>query len=46
MTLTTTLFKVELLGECRSAEREVAGSNPSQTNTLGLHITKKKMLPL
>ena len=24
------------LGECRSAEREVTGSNPSQTNTQGL----------
>ena len=45
MTLTTTLL-AQLLGECRSAEQEVAGSNPSQTNTLGLHITNKKMLPL
>ena len=45
MTLTTTLL-VQLLGECQFAEWEVAGSNPSQTNTLGLHITKKKMLPL
>ena len=45
MTLTTTLL-VQLLGECRSAEWKVAGSNPSQNNTQGLHITKKKMLPL
>lgn len=45
MTFTTTLL-AQILGECRSAEREIAGSNRSQTNTLGLHITKKKMLPL
>ena len=34
------------LGECQSAEREVAGSNPGRTNTQGLQITEKKVLPL
>ena len=34
------------LGERRSAEREVAGSNPGRTNTQGLQITEKKVLPL
>ena len=34
------------LGERRSAEREVAGSNPARTNTQGLKITEKKVLPL
>ena len=32
------------LGERRSAEREVTGSNPGQTNTQGLQITEKKVL--
>ena len=43
MTLTITLL-AQLLGECRSAER--CRFNPSQTNTLGLYIAKKKMLRL
>ena len=34
------------LGECQSAEREVMGSNRGQTNTQGLQITEKKVLPL
>ena len=34
------------LGERQSAEREVAGSNPGRTNTHGLKITEKKVLPL
>ena len=34
------------LGERRSAEREVAGSDPGRTNTQGLKITEKKVLPL
>ena len=34
------------LGERRSAEREVVGSNPGQTNTQGLKITEEKVLPL
>ena len=34
------------LGERRSAEREVVGSNPGRTNTQGLLITEKKVLPL
>ena len=34
------------LGECRSTEREVTGSNPGRTNTQGLQITEKKVLPL
>jgi len=34
------------LGGRRSAEREVAGSNPDQTNTQGLLITEKRVLPL
>ena len=34
------------LGERRSAEREVTGSNPGRTNTQGLQITEKKVLPL
>ena len=34
------------LGERRSAEREVAGSNPGRTNTQGIQITQKKVLPL
>ena len=33
-----------LLGERRSAEREVAGSNPGRSNTQGLKIIKKKVL--
>ena len=33
------------LRECRSAKREVAGSNPSRTNTQGLKITEEKVLP-
>ena len=33
------------LGERRFAGREVAGSNPGRTNTQGLLITEKKMLP-
>ena len=34
------------LGERRSAEWEVAGSNPSWTNTQGLEITGEKVLSL
>ena len=34
------------LGERRSTEWEVTGSNPGQTNTRGLQITEKKVLPL
>ena len=34
------------LGEHRSAEREVAGSNPGQTKTQSIEITEKKVLPL
>ena len=34
------------LGERWSAERQVAGSNPGRTNTQGLKITEKKVLPL
>ena len=34
------------LGERRSTEREVTGSNPGRTNTQGLQITEKKVLPL
>ena len=34
------------LGKCRSAEREVVVSNPGQTNTQGLLITERKVLPL
>ena len=34
------------LGELRSAEQEVAGSSPGRTNTQGLEITEKKVLPL
>ena len=34
------------LGERRSAEREVAGSNPGPINTQGLQITENKVLPL
>ena len=34
------------LGERRSAEWEVTGSNPGQTNTQRLKITEKKVLPL
>ena len=30
------------LGERRSGEREVTGSNPSRTNTQGLKITEKE----
>ena len=40
------LFWLAQLGERRSAGREVAGSNPVQTNTQGLLITEKKVLPL
>ena len=34
------------LGERRSAEREVTGSNPRRTNNQGPNITEKKVLPL
>ena len=34
------------LGKCQSVEREVMGSNPGQTNTQGLWITERKVLPL
>ena len=34
------------LGERWSAEWEVTGSNPGRTNTQGLQITEKKVLPL
>ena len=34
------------LGERRSVEQEVVGSNPGRTNTQGLKITEKKVLPL
>ena len=34
------------LGECQSAEWEVTGSNPGQTNTQGLKITEEKVLTL
>ena len=34
------------LGERRSSEPEVAGSNPSRTNIQGFKITEKKVLPL
>ena len=34
------------LGERWSAEQEVMGSSPSWTNTHGLLITEKKVLPL
>ena len=34
------------LGERWSAEQQVAGSNPARTNTQGLKITEKKVLPL
>ena len=30
------------LGECRSAEREVTGSNPSRTNTQSLKVIRLK----
>ena len=30
----------------RSAEREVAGSNPGRTNTQGYSVTENKVLPL
>ena len=43
---TAALLRVAQLGERRSAEREVAGSNPGWTNTQGLEITEKKFLPL
>ena len=32
--------------KCWSAEQEVAGSNPGQTNTEGLKITEENVLPL
>ena len=35
-----------LLAEGRSAGREIACSNPGRTNTQGLKITEKKVLPL
>ena len=46
--LSTSLAQAWLaqLGERQSAEREVAGSNPGRTNTQGLQITEKKVLPL
>ena len=34
------------LGERRSAEQEVVGSSSGRTNTQGLEITEKKVLPL
>ena len=34
------------LGERQSGEWEVVGSNPGHTNTQGLKITEKKVLPL
>ena len=34
------------LGERRSAEQKVSGSNPGRTNTQGLKITEKKVPPL
>ena len=36
-----TVARLAQLGERRSAEREVAGSNPGRTNTQGLQITEK-----
>ena len=33
------------LGECQSSEQEVVGSISSRTNTLGLKITERKVLP-
>ena len=41
---TTTAWLAQL-GELRSAEREVAGSNHGRPNTQGLLITEKKALP-
>ena len=35
-----------LFDKCQSAEWEVAGSNPGQTNTQGLKITEESVLPL
>ena len=37
---------ISRLGGRRSAEREVAGSKPGRTNTQGLLITQKRVLPL
>ena len=34
------------LGQHQAAEQEVVGSNPDRTNTQGLKITEKKVLPL
>ena len=34
------------LGERRSAEQEIVGSSSGRTNTQGLEITEKKVLPL
>ena len=34
------------LGERQSAEWEVTGLNPGRTNTQGVQITEKKVLPL
>ena len=34
--ITTTTARLAQLGECQSAEREVASSNPGRTNTQGL----------
>ena len=36
-----TVARLAQLGERRSAERGVAGSNPGRTNTQGLQISEK-----
>ena len=41
-----TAARLAQLGERRSAEREVASSNPGRTNTQGLKITEEKVLSL
>ena len=46
MRVPLTAARLAELGERQSAEQEVMGSNPSQTNTRGLKITKEKVLPL
>ena len=43
---TATAAWLDQLGERRSAKQEVKGSNPGWTNTQGLYITEKKVLPL
>jgi len=40
------ITRLAQLGGRWSAEREVAGSNPGRTNTQGLLITEKRVLPL